>query len=91
LKTDNGSEFINNKLHKYCQERGISITTSVPYNPEQNGCAERRNRTLIEGARTMLKDSDLGKDLWGEAISTHVYIHKRCPSSILPNNIVRDY
>ena len=35
----------------------------------------------------MLKDSELGKDLWGEAISTHVYIHNRCPSSILPNNV----
>src|SRR6266481_8124215 len=60
---------------------------SVAYNPEMNRHAERRNRTLVEGARTMLKDSELGKDLWAEAISTHVYICNRCPSSILPNNV----
>src|SRR5882724_1144117 len=87
LWTDNGGEFVNNQLQEYCQSRGISLITSVAYNPELNGCAERRNRTHIEGARTMLKDSELGKDLWGEAISTHIYIHNRCPSSILPNHI----
>src|SRR5882672_2729442 len=87
LRTDNGGEFINNKLQAYCQDRGITSTTSVAYSPELNGRAERRNRTHIEGARTMLKDSDLGKDLWGEALSTHIYIRNRCPSSILPGNI----
>ena len=87
LRTDNGSEFLNHQLENYCQDRGISLITSVAYNPELNGRAERRNRTHIEGTRTMLKDSQLGKDLWGEAISTHVYIRNRCPSSILPNHI----
>jgi len=87
LRTDNGGEFINNKLQAYCQDRGITSTTSVAYSPELNGRAERRNRTHIEGARTMLKDSDLGKDLWGEAISTHVYICNHCPSNVLPDNI----
>ena len=87
LKTDNGGEFINNKLRKYSQEKGILIMTSVAYNPKLNGHAERQNRTLVEGARTMLKDLEFGKDLWGEAISTHVYICNRFPSSILSNNI----
>src|SRR5882724_3426180 len=74
LRMDNGWEFVNHQLQEYCWDRGISSITSVAYNPELNGRAERRNRTHIEGARTMLKDSDLGKDLWGEALSTHVYI-----------------
>jgi len=87
LKTDNSGEFLNNELHKHTQLRGISTVTSVPYNHELNRHAKRWNRTIIEGVRTMLKDSDLGKDLWGEAISTHIYICNRCPSSILPNNI----
>ena|SRR5882724_13210350 len=43
--------------------------------------------THIEGTRTMLKDSDLGKDPCGKALSTHVYIHNHCPSSTLPGNI----
>ena len=87
LRTDNGGEFINHELQNHCLNRGISVLTSVAYNPELNGRAERRNRTLIEGTRTMLKDSELGKDLWGEAILTHVYLRNRCPSVILPNDI----
>ncbi len=63
------------------------MITSVAYNPELNGHMERQNRTHVEGTQTMLKDSELGKDLWGEAIATHVYIQNRCPSSILPGNI----
>src|SRR6266481_5957855 len=87
LRTDNGGEFVNGPLQSHCRERGISLITSVAYNPELNGRAERRNRTHIEGARMMLKDSELGKDLWGEAILTHVYLCNRCPSSILPGGI----
>ena len=63
------------------------MITSVAYNPELNGHAECRNRTHIEGAQTMLKDSQLGKDLWGEAILTHIYLRNRCPSSILLGGI----
>ncbi len=87
LRTDNGGEFINGPLQNHCRERGIALITSVAYNPELNRRAERRNRTHIEGARTMLKASELGKDLWGEAILTHVYLRNRCPSSILPGGI----
>jgi len=87
LQTDNGGEFVNGPLQNHCWEHGISLITSVAYSPELNGHAEWRNRTHIEGARTMLKDSELGKDLWGEAILTHVYLRNRCPSSILPGGI----
>jgi len=88
LKTNNRGEFINQELKSHCHSRGISLMTSVPYSLELNGQAERQNRMHVEGARTMLRDSDLGKDLWGEALSTHVYICNRCPSSILPGNIM---
>jgi len=87
LQTDNSGKFINHQLQGYFQGCGISLITSVAYNPKLNGWAERQNHTHSEGARTMLKDSELGKDLWGKAISTHIYIHNRCPSSILPNHI----
>jgi len=49
LKTDNGGEFVNSELQAYCQERGITSSTLVAYNPELNGHAERQNRTHIEG------------------------------------------
>ena len=73
-KTDNGSKFINHELQKHCDDQGISVSTSIAYNPEINGRAERQNRTLIKGTRMMLKDSELGKDLWAEVILTHVYL-----------------
>jgi len=63
------------------------MTISVAYNTELNGHAERRNCTHIKAARMMLKDLELEIDLWGEAISTHIYIYNRCPSSMLHNNI----
>jgi len=85
LRTDNGGEFVNNELRTYYKSRGIASITSIAHTPELNGRAERRNRTHIEGTRTMLKGSELGKDLWGEALLTHVYIRNRCPSSTLPD------
>ncbi|GJZ04163.1 retrovirus-related pol polyprotein from transposon TNT 1-94 [Tanacetum coccineum] len=57
LRTDNGTEFRNSILVNFCDEKGISQKISSPYTPEQNGVAERKNRTLIEAARTMLLGS----------------------------------
>ncbi|GJR70171.1 retrovirus-related pol polyprotein from transposon TNT 1-94 [Tanacetum coccineum] len=57
LRTDNGTEFRNSILVNFCDEKGISQNFSSPYTPEQNGVAERKNRTLIEAARTMLSGS----------------------------------
>ncbi|GJT09119.1 retrovirus-related pol polyprotein from transposon TNT 1-94 [Tanacetum coccineum] len=62
IRTDNGTEFRNHEPENFCYEKGISQNLSSPYTPEQNGVAERKNRTLIEAARTMLNGSDhLGK------------------------------
>ncbi|GJU36757.1 retrovirus-related pol polyprotein from transposon TNT 1-94 [Tanacetum coccineum] len=54
LRTDNGTEFVNQTLREYYEKIGISHETSVARSPQQNGVVERRNRTLIEAARTML-------------------------------------
>ncbi|GKG08454.1 retrovirus-related pol polyprotein from transposon TNT 1-94, partial [Tanacetum coccineum] len=54
IRTDNGTEFVNQTLHEYYEKVGISHETSVAHSPQQNGVVERRNRTLIEDARTML-------------------------------------
>ncbi|GKD91949.1 retrovirus-related pol polyprotein from transposon TNT 1-94 [Tanacetum coccineum] len=62
IRTDNGTKFRNTELESFCDEKGISQNFSSPYTLEQNGVAERKNRTLIEAARTMLNGSDhLGK------------------------------
>ncbi|GKC26830.1 retrovirus-related pol polyprotein from transposon TNT 1-94 [Tanacetum coccineum] len=61
LRTDNGTEFKNSTLVNFCDEKGISQNFSSLYTPEQNGDAERKNRTLIEAARTMLSGSIFSK------------------------------
>ncbi|GJY75087.1 retrovirus-related pol polyprotein from transposon TNT 1-94 [Tanacetum coccineum] len=76
LRTDNGTEFRNSILVNFCDERGISQNFSSPYTPKQNGVAERRNRTLIEAARTMLLGYVFSKQYWTEArISNINFLH----------------
>ncbi len=55
-------------------QHGIVHRTSMPYCPEQNGSAERENRTLVECARTMIHAKDLPTKLWAEAVNTAAYI-----------------
>jgi len=55
----------------------------VSYNPQQNGVAERKNKTIYEAAKAMMFDQDLPNSLWAEATSTAVYIQNRCPRAIL--------
>ncbi|GJR89557.1 retrovirus-related pol polyprotein from transposon TNT 1-94 [Tanacetum coccineum] len=73
LRSDNGTEFRNHKLEEFYDEKGISRNFLSPCTPEQNGVAERRNKTLIEAARTMLNSAKLPKQFWGEAINTACY------------------
>nr|GEV71883.1 hypothetical protein [Tanacetum cinerariifolium] len=56
IRSDNGTEFKNNDLNQFCEMKGIKREFSVPRTPQQNGIAERKNRTRIEAARTMLAD-----------------------------------
>ncbi|GJQ96324.1 putative ribonuclease H-like domain-containing protein, partial [Tanacetum coccineum] len=70
IRCDNGTEFKNAKLIELCGEKGIKRDYSNPRTPQQNGVAERKNRTLIEAARTMLADSKLPTMFWTEAVST---------------------
>ncbi|KAI3503879.1 hypothetical protein L1887_32343 [Cichorium endivia] len=74
LRSDNGSEFKNQVMNLYCLRKGIDHQFTAPYNPQQNGVAERKNRTLIEAARTMLSDSKLPVLFWGEAVNTACYV-----------------
>ncbi|GJW12717.1 putative ribonuclease H-like domain-containing protein [Tanacetum coccineum] len=59
IRCDNGTEFKNREMNQFCEMKGILRQFSVARTPQQNGVAERRNRTLIEAARTMLADSKL--------------------------------
>ncbi|GKE74149.1 retrovirus-related pol polyprotein from transposon TNT 1-94, partial [Tanacetum coccineum] len=72
-KTDNGTEFVNQTLREYYEKVGISHETSVALSPQQNGVVERRNRTLIEAACTMLIYAKALLFLWAKAVATACY------------------
>nr|GFB28427.1 retrovirus-related Pol polyprotein from transposon TNT 1-94 [Tanacetum cinerariifolium] len=77
IRTDNGTEFVNQTLRDYYEEVGISHETSVALFPQQNGVVERRNRTLIEAARTMLIYTKAPLFLWAEAMATASFTRNR--------------
>ncbi|GJY03087.1 retrovirus-related pol polyprotein from transposon TNT 1-94 [Tanacetum coccineum] len=77
IRTDNGTEFVNQTLGEYYEKVGISHETSVARSPQQNGVVERRNRTLIEIARIMLIYTKALLFLWAEAVATACYTQNR--------------
>lgn len=81
IRSDNGKEFCNNELKAFYESEGIIQELSAPMTPQQNGEAERANRTIIERARTMLTASGLPYYLWSEAVATAVYLSNRITNS----------
>ncbi|GJS77808.1 ribonuclease H-like domain-containing protein [Tanacetum coccineum] len=77
IRCDNGTEFKNYVMNEFCAKKGIKREFSVARTPQQNGVAERKNRTLIEAARTMLADSLLPIPFWTEAVNTACYVLNR--------------
>ena len=78
---DNSGEYRNAAMASFCKDKFIKQEFTVPFNPEQNGMAERMNRTLVEMTRCMLKDSGLDKTFWCEALMTAADIRNVVPSS----------
>ncbi|GJW03752.1 ribonuclease H-like domain-containing protein [Tanacetum coccineum] len=77
IRCDNGTEFKNREMNQFYKMKGILRQFSVARTPQQNGVAERRNKTLIEAARTMLADSKLPTTFWAEAVNTACYVQNR--------------
>ncbi|KAL0286258.1 UNVERIFIED_CONTAM: Retrovirus-related Pol polyprotein from transposon TNT 1-94 [Sesamum angustifolium] len=87
LRTDNGLEFCNQSFSNLCDECGIKRHKTNPYTPQQNGVAERMNRTLLEKVRCMLISSGLPKSFWGETLVTAAFLINRSPSVPLNGQI----
>ncbi|KAG7640275.1 Zinc finger CCHC-type superfamily [Arabidopsis suecica] len=87
LRTDGGGEFLSREFIKLCQESGIHHEITTPYSPQQNGVAERRNRTLVEMARSMIEEKKLSNKFWAEAIATSTYLQNRLPSKSLEKGV----
>ncbi|GKA57353.1 putative ribonuclease H-like domain-containing protein [Tanacetum coccineum] len=77
IRCDIGTEFKNKVMNQFCEMKGIKREFSVARTPQQNGVAERKNRTLIEAARIMLADSKLLTTFWAEAVNTACYVQNK--------------
>ncbi|KAM0029839.1 putative RNA-directed DNA polymerase [Helianthus debilis subsp. tardiflorus] len=83
LRTDRGGEFVGKAFNDFCALHGIRRDLTAPYTPEQNGIAERKNRTVVEMARCMLQAKRLSNRFWGEAVSTAVYLTSLSPTTAI--------
>ncbi|GKD65693.1 putative ribonuclease H-like domain-containing protein [Tanacetum coccineum] len=87
IRCDNRTEFKNREMNQFCEMKGILRQFSIARTPQQNGVAERRNRTLIEATKTMLVDSKLPITFWTEAVNNACYVQNRVFSESTPNDV----
>ena len=87
LRTDRGGEFISNEFREFCDKQGIKRHLTAPYSPQQNGVVERRNRTLLEMTRSILKQFSTPNYLWGEAVRHSTYLINRVATRSLLNAV----
>jgi hypothetical protein len=83
LRIDNGGEYTSKEFIAFCKLAGIRRELIVPHNPQQNGVAERKNKSIEETVKSLLNDQDLSMFLWGEATMTTIYVQNRSPHHIL--------
>ncbi|GKC41664.1 retrovirus-related pol polyprotein from transposon TNT 1-94 [Tanacetum coccineum] len=83
--SDRGEEFLSKEFNKFCEDNGIRRFLTAPYSPQQNGVVERKNRTILNMVRSMLKSKKMPKEFWAEAVDCAVYLLNQCPSKSLDN------
>ncbi|BBH01574.1 transposable element gene [Prunus dulcis] len=86
LRSDRGGEYTSLDFSKFCEEVGLERQLTVAYSPQQNGVAERKNRTVMEMARAMMHEKKIPLKFWAEAVNTAVYLQNRSPTSALDNS-----
>ena len=77
LRSDNGTEYTSSEFNKFCNEEGIHHQLTIPYTLQPNSVTERKNRTLMEMARSMLKDKGIHNKFWVEVVFTSMYLQNR--------------
>jgi transposase InsO family protein len=80
LHSDQGTEFVNSSMERYCLDHVIKQRFSDEYTPQQNGLAERFNRTILESLRTLLMDSGFSFSLWNKILSTCTLTMNQIPA-----------
>ncbi|KAK2996986.1 hypothetical protein RJ639_025946 [Escallonia herrerae] len=87
LKLDNGGEYRDGGFQEYCSNNGIRLIRTVKRTPQENGLAERMNRTIMERARCMRIHADLPLQFWATAVDTAVYLINKSPASAFNGGI----
>ena len=90
LRSDNGGEYVSKAFQAFCDSKGIKRELTAPYNPPQNGVAERMNRTIQDKVRTMLSHAALPHGFWAEAVMTAVHLINRSPNRSLGGGIPQE-
>uniref|UniRef100_A0A2N9I8F7 Integrase catalytic domain-containing protein n=1 Tax=Fagus sylvatica TaxID=28930 RepID=A0A2N9I8F7_FAGSY len=90
LRTDNGTEYRDGDFLKFCEEHGIKRHFTVRKTPQQNGVAERLNRTITETARCLRLNAELPKIFWAEAVDMACYIINRSPRVALDGKVAEE-
>ncbi|KAL9235087.1 hypothetical protein vseg_009883 [Gypsophila vaccaria] len=85
LKTDRGGEFTSNEFEDFCTSQGIARQLTASFTPQQNGVAERKNRTIMNAVRSMLIERKVPKVFWSEAARWCVHVLNRCPTVAVAN------
>ncbi|KAF5783821.1 putative RNA-directed DNA polymerase [Helianthus annuus] len=83
LRSDNGGEFVNDRMRSFCNSKGIIHQTTCAHTPEQNGVAERKNCILLEVTRALLIESNIPTSFWPKALATATYLLNRLPTKAL--------
>jgi hypothetical protein len=83
IRTDNGTEYVNKQFSSFLSENGILHQTSCPDTPPQNGVAERKNRHILEVARSLMFTMNVPKFLWSEVVLIATYLINHTPSRVL--------
>ena len=90
LRLDNEGEFTSTEFKDFCKKVGIKRELTTPYNPQQNGVAKRKNRSIMEAVKAMIHDQDLPMYLWAEAAKTVVYVQNKLSHNALGNKTIEE-
>ena len=85
VRSGGGGEYKSNEFKRHCEELGLQHNITCPYTPQCNEVAERKNKTIMDLARSMLKVKGMPNYFWAEAVTCAVYLIKRLPTRSVPN------
>jgi len=90
LRSDGGGEYISKEFANFCKSQGIIMQTISRYTPQQNGVAVRKNQTIMNMERTLVKEKSLSNIFWAEAVACSSYLLNRSPTTNLKMKVPQE-